>query len=323
MKSNKIPVTFRNRDDLKLFGILHTPETVTQKSAIVILSPGIKSRVAPYRMYLKMAERYCEMGFIVFRFDFYGLGDSEGEIEEALVADLYGSIQVGRYVEDTISAMNWIQSSYDIESFVLTGLCGGAITGLLAGAKDKRVQSLIAISIPVILDSSDIEYDNFLTDGELKSKGQKYLQKLYSFRSWRSWIRFITFQSDYKLIAKSVKQVVFGNKNTSENEKKTTEINHQDNFNRLFPIAFEKMLSADQKIFLLFAESDRLYFQFMESFYNKHNSLFNKYASNIEQHTVRKANHIFSFTEWQKEFIEVTSVWLKNNHHQSQIPSQH
>ena len=273
MKSNKIPVTFRNREDLKLFGILHTPETVTQKTAIVILSPGIKSRVAPYRMYLKMAERYCEMGYIVFRFDFYGLGDSEGEIEEKLVADLYGSIQVGRYVEDTISAMNWIQTSYEIESFVLTGLCGGAITGLLAGAKDKRVQSLIAISIPVILDSSEIEYDNFLTDGELKSKGQNYLQKLYSFRAWRSWIRFITFQSDYKLIFRSVKQLVFGNKNTSESEEKPQGINSPDTFNKLFPIAFETMLSAGQKIFLLFAETDRLYLQFTENFYNKHTNL--------------------------------------------------
>jgi len=38
---------------------------------------------------------------LVLRFDFYGLGDSEGEIREPMLADLYGSIQMGRYVKDT------------------------------------------------------------------------------------------------------------------------------------------------------------------------------------------------------------------------------
>ena len=66
--SKMIPVTFPNKDGLKLFGILHEP--VVNKyleKAIIILSPGIKSRVAPHRLYIKMARKFSEMGFLTVR----------------------------------------------------------------------------------------------------------------------------------------------------------------------------------------------------------------------------------------------------------------
>ena len=131
------PVTFLNRKGCKLFGILHIPPQPRKDVGIIILSPGIKSRVAPHRLYVKMARRFCEMGFCVLRFDPEGIGDSEGEIEERMSADFYGSVQVGRFVGDTIDAMDWMEKEHGISRFILAGLCGGAITGLLTGALDQ------------------------------------------------------------------------------------------------------------------------------------------------------------------------------------------
>ncbi len=198
---NSTPVSFLNKDGHKLSGILHKPEDIyCKKECIIILSPGIKSRVAPHRLYVKMAKAFFELGFPVLRFDFYGLGDSEGDIEEKYAADFYGSVQAGRYINDTLCAMNWLEKEHNFSTFILSGLCGGAITGLLAGAKDNRVKGLHSLSIPVIFDSSNIVYDEFLTLHELKNNRTQYIGKLFSPSAWRSWIRFITFQSDYRLI---------------------------------------------------------------------------------------------------------------------------
>jgi len=206
MRVSVSPVNFKNKNGAMLYGMLHSPEKPRTNIAIIILSPGIKNRVAPHRLYVKMARSFSELGFPVLRFDPEGLGDSEGEIDERYAADLYGTIQVGRFVEDTICAMDWMQRDHNIFRFVLTGLCGGAITGLLAGAKDKRVECLMGQSIPIILDSSNIVYDEFLTDSELKKRGEGYLGKLFDIKSWHSWIRFLTFRSDYRLIYRSVLQ---------------------------------------------------------------------------------------------------------------------
>ena len=138
--SNQTPVTFLNRKGLRLFGILHTPLADSQHDFVVmLLSPGVKMRVGPQRLYLRLTERLLDLGISVLRFDFHGLGDSEGELPEAQLRDVYNHIEVGRYVEDTIDAMDWMQQNYGSKRFLLSGLCGGAITGLLAGDRDARV----------------------------------------------------------------------------------------------------------------------------------------------------------------------------------------
>ena len=80
------PITFDNLDGLRLFGILHQPAVPREGAeTILILSPGVKMRVAPHGLYNKLAARFVAMGYPVLRFDFHGLGDSEGGAPEALL----------------------------------------------------------------------------------------------------------------------------------------------------------------------------------------------------------------------------------------------
>ena len=205
MTSEVLPVTFRNKSGHRLFGILHRPaHPCASGTAILLLSPGVKMRVAPHRLYLDMAERFVALGYTVLRFDFYGLGDSEGDVHEEYLADLYGAVQVGRYIHDTIAAMDWMQSTHGTTKFIVSGLCGGAITGLLAAVKDPRIVGLLGLAIPVILDGSRIDFNKYMTDAQLNATRDGYLGKLASPGAWRSWIRFLTFQSDYKMIARSL-----------------------------------------------------------------------------------------------------------------------
>ena len=109
--SERQPVTFANRRGERLVGIVHAPADGGGDTAVVLLSPGVKTRVAPHRLYNKLAEALVAQGYWVFRFDFYGLGDSEGEVAEAYLADLYGSVALGRYVDDTRDALDWMSGT--------------------------------------------------------------------------------------------------------------------------------------------------------------------------------------------------------------------
>ena len=80
--------------------------------AVVLLSPGVKTRVAPHRLYNKMAAALTAQGFTVLRFDFYGLGDAEGDVPLRLLRDLYGSVALGRYVNDTKDALDWLARTH-------------------------------------------------------------------------------------------------------------------------------------------------------------------------------------------------------------------
>ncbi len=139
------------------------------------------------------------MGFRVLRFDFSGLGDSEGLVNEATAAEFYGTVQLGRYVSDTRAAMDWMEKEYHASRFILAGLCGGAITGLLAGANDGRVDSLIGLGLPVILDSDQVDPAKYLTTGELDQWREGYVSKLFDLRSW---VRLLTFRSNFRVILK-------------------------------------------------------------------------------------------------------------------------
>jgi len=309
------PVNFLNKRGLKLFGMLHIPDKPKKNVGVIILSPGIKSRVAPHRLYVKMAKRFSNMGFKVLRFDPEGLGDSEGEIEEKFAADVYGSIQIGRFKDDTIAAMDWMESEYDISRFILTGLCGGAITGLLTGARDSRVDSLLGLGIPVIMDSINVDHSKYITEGQLRGMRYKYLKKTLK---PKAWLRFFTLKSNYRVIYKlatqPLRKFIIKNIKRSENKKDlldTSFQNSNNNFNPHFPEAFFNM-AINRKLFLIFSERDRLYWEFEEKFKGVYNKEISKYSPNFNIHIVNNANHIFSFSEWQNDMLNKSCTWLKD-----------
>lgn len=310
------PVTFANKDGNKLFGIVHNPNEIKYKNTgIIILSPGIKSRVAPHRLYLKMAKKYCEMGFTVLRFDFYGLGDSEGEVDAHFMADLYGSIQVGRYEEDTKSAMDWMSEKYGVNDFILSGLCGGAITGLFAGSNDDRVIGLLGLGIPVILDSSNVDQFDYrnITDGHLNELKKGYIKKILD---PKSWIRFLSFKSDYKIIFKSLWMPVKKMLGINQSEKKQNEKIEQvddKNFNKYFPPAYFE-LAKSKKMNLIFSGSDRLQWEFEEKFVSRFKNKIKEVEDNVRIEIVEEANHIFSFKEWQNTMLEKSGEWLRQTY---------
>ena len=309
--SNMYPATFDNENGVRLLGIMHEPDVVNRKPvAILLLSPGVKMRVAPHRLYNKMAARFVELGYPVLRFDFHGLGDAEGDVEVDMLSDLYGSIQIGRYVGDTRAAMQWVSEQYGIERFILAGLCGGAITGLLTAKGDARVEGLLGLGIPVILDTAQMDKSRFLTDGQLNSMRQQYLGKLFS---PKSWLRLLTFQSDYRVIWRILKRKLMPPRDTPVDAKIESPGKPDDNTNPLFAPAFFDMVDSGRKILLIFSESDRLDWEYDEKFVRRHANRLKQHEAQFTVTVIPEANHILSMPEWQQAMLDQSTNWLKQH----------
>src|SRR5512143_1047295 len=109
------PITFLNKNGKRLLGIVHIPEKSRseRKIGVNLLNPGIKYRVAPHRLNVKLARELCRKGYYVLRFDPEGIGDSEGKLpDNTPVAEIWGKIQTGFFTQDVITANDFFIEKY-------------------------------------------------------------------------------------------------------------------------------------------------------------------------------------------------------------------
>jgi len=318
-----LPVSFRNQSGLMLFGSLHLPETspppIHQKDlpVVVLLSPGVKMRVGPGRLYVPLTELLNSQGFRVLRFDFFGLGDSEGDLAETVLADVYNNIEVGRYVDDTLAALNWLSAEHGAKRFVLGGLCGGAITAILAAERDARVDSLLSIGMTVTLASNAAKPGQYLTRAQLDDRRRRYLLKMLK---PDAWLRFLTFRSEYDVIWKSMKRAFIKEKRVvaapvainapGAPGGPAAPVEQRGNANPLFPKAYFTFLARGGKALMLFSERDRLQSEYEEKFAQPYAAQLAPHAAQIEQHVIPHANHVLSFREWQEQMLGLSRAWL-------------
>lgn len=301
------PITFLNRNGLKLFGILETPEkTVANDLAFLLLSPGVKMRVGPQCMYREIADEALRFGLPVLRFDCYGLGDSEGLLPETLMRDVYNHIEVGRFVDDTIDAMNWMEREHGIRRFILSGLCGGAITGLLAGERDQRVAGLLGIGLTAVLASRVADASRYMTEGQLEDAREMYTRRLLS---PQAWFRLLTFRVDYRLIGRLIAQRL---RRSSRRPAAAAPVPADDNANPRFPSAFFSMLETKRPMLLVFGGSDRLQWEFEEKFVARHRERLSALPA-YDVHIVPQSNHVLSAIEWQRDMLNVSRAWLQRH----------
>lgn len=299
-------VSFRNREGYVLHGMLHSPEPTTARGiCILMLSPGIKGRVGPHRLYLKLAERLIPQGFHLLRFDFYGLGDSEGELAEDVLADMYNTIQGGRYTDDTIAAMDWMEREHGVRRFVGSGLCGGSITSLHAAARDRRIEALLGIGLPVVLDGGEANWGKFLTEQQKAHARRGLFERIFRPRSW--W-KFISGKSNYRVIWRVLLQIV----RPRRAEPPGTTGAAVDDTNPLFAPAFFEMLDSERPLLLVYSGADRLQAQFEEKFESKHRARLGAGRRGYALHTILQANHIMSSPEWVQELCDISAGWLED-----------
>jgi exosortase A-associated hydrolase 1 len=118
-----------------LAGILHEPTAPAQLGVVLIVG-GPQYRVGSHRQFVLLARDLCAAGFACLRFDYRGMGDSDGDDVsfEEVRPDLEAAI-------DALAAA--VPATREV---ALWGLCDGASVAALYAPTDRRVTALILLN---------------------------------------------------------------------------------------------------------------------------------------------------------------------------------
>lgn len=125
----QIAVNFRSDSGNTLTGFFHLPKQ--EKPPAVILAHGFqrnKMGNAKTRDFVKLARKLRDEGYLVFRFDFEGCGDSEGELKNLTVA------QEVRNLKEAVKVVKK-RANIDHENLFLLGNSLGSAVASLASKK--------------------------------------------------------------------------------------------------------------------------------------------------------------------------------------------
>jgi len=181
------PVYFR-ADGCRIGGILHLPPNYRPGRPAIVIPPHGISRTGFNRLCVKMARALARQGWAVLRFDAHGLGDSEGELAFDTGTELFQAIEKGMHVPDTLAALDFLARELGVESAVIAGVCGGAVTAALTARADERVKAIAPIEMSLLF---------YAAPGTVDAPPLwVYRRTLLSLKSWR---KLFTLGIDFRL----------------------------------------------------------------------------------------------------------------------------
>jgi exosortase A-associated hydrolase 1 len=128
------PVIFQCQGD-RLIGIITKPVSASNIGVLLIVG-GPQYRSGSHRQFTLLSRHIAKQGIATFRFDYRGMGDSEGSPRnfEDIDADIRSAI-------DTFTSI-----MPNIQHIAMWGLCDAASAALYYGKTDKRVTDLILLN---------------------------------------------------------------------------------------------------------------------------------------------------------------------------------
>ncbi|MCF6216690.1 MAG: hydrolase 1, exosortase A system-associated [Emcibacter sp.] len=279
MENTETAFTFTNNAQHQLIGIIHHPAKIISEAGLIIVVGGPQYRIGAHRQYVHLARHCAEQGIPVMRFDYQGVGDSEGNYPgfEHVAPDIHQAID------------EFITRVPEMQSVAIWGLCEGASAILLGGADHKAASH-------VILANPWVRSESGLAKAYVK---HYYFDRLLTPEFWRK-----IFSG--KLNIKAAISGLFSNIKRAFVKKRPENID-----NRAFP---DRMLSGLQrfqgKILLISSENDLVAREFDDVISTNKEWRQNMKEKRFTRIDITGSDHTFSTEEWRKQVAMCTSDWL-------------
>jgi pimeloyl-ACP methyl ester carboxylesterase len=318
-------VTIPTDGGRKLWGVLWQPRPgVPRRNILVILSHGgLSHKLGANRVQYNLGRFFASRGCTVFRFDPEGMGDSDGEVAGQPREDLFGNIESGLFKESYRHAFGYLAKRFADHRWVVSGVCGGAISSLLGSAGSPHpISGYALISCPVILDGARFDYARREPPATAVKYLRTFLPKLFS---PKAILRFLTFQSDYKRMWKHIRSLLLRATDKvlaplRRAKKKAPQLEAASNpatpaskpavgLSPHFVKATKEAMRKSNVLFI-YGDNDGFLWEFNDLYAAAHLS-----ASQRENilRVVAHANHMFVWREWQDQAFEMIDGWLASN----------
>jgi len=134
MRFDDVALTFACHDQ-QLVGIYSRPEEAGPRGVLIVVG-GPQYRAGSHRQFALLARHLAAQGFPVLRFDYRGMGDSEGEARsfDDIDADLRSALD------------HFFSIAPGMQEVAVWGLCDAASAALFYAQSDPRVTGLVLVN---------------------------------------------------------------------------------------------------------------------------------------------------------------------------------
>jgi pimeloyl-ACP methyl ester carboxylesterase len=112
----------------------YPPQAAARAVGVVLCNPMGQEAIRAHRAYRQLANLFTKARFHVLRFDYFGTGDSAGEVAEGSPA---------QWIEDIGAAADELKDTAGLSRVALVGLRLGGTLAALAGKDRKDVDSVV------------------------------------------------------------------------------------------------------------------------------------------------------------------------------------
>ncbi|MCB1801314.1 MAG: hydrolase 1, exosortase A system-associated [Gammaproteobacteria bacterium] len=268
-------------EGVQLLGILHSADVPASDLGVVLVVGGPQYRVGSHRQFVLLARDLARAGFPVLRFDYRGMGDSEGEFRdfEEVERDIAAAIDV---MADRLPG---------VRRFVLWGLCDAATANAFYALNDARVIGQVAANPWVRTEEGEAQA--FIR--------HYYLKRVLSKDFWRKVVglRFDVLGAGRDFLSKLGQSRGRGNGESGQRDQ------------RPLPVRLnEAQTSFNGTTLLLISGQDLTAKEYLNRV--GESPAWQKWLASptVTVHTLEEADHTFSSAAWRDQVAEWTSQWL-------------
>lgn len=269
-----------------LYGIAHLPRA-PQRRGVLIVVGGPQYRVGSHRQFLLLARHLAGSGIPTLRFDYRGMGDSDGDTCSFEQVDL-----------DIRAAINELFSLVpELEEVVIWGLCDAASAALFYAYRDPRVVGLALLN-PWVRTEAGI--------------AKAYLKNYYSARLFdpNLWRKIIRGELDFLLAMRSFLGMAAAGLGVARAADSPGRGVRQEKGS--LP---DRMLDGLQRyqgrVLLILSGQDLTAQEFRDLSSGSPQWREQLASPRVTRHELAEANHTFPRREWRDQVAKWTTEWVQ------------
>lgn len=274
-----------------LHAILSVPQKASSRGVLIVVG-GPQYRAGSHRQFTLLARYLAAAGVPVMRFDYRGMGDSDGEPTTFENVD-----------EDLHAAIDFfcLELPY-LKDVVLWGLCDGASAAIFYAPTDTRVSGMVLLN-PWIRTEA----------GQARAHLKHYYRaRLFDGELWKKILRGrFDYAATLRSIADALNKIASGR--ALNKQKNRIGLSRNVTTSLSLPERMREAFSRfDGKTMLIMSGRDLTADEFLDTVADSRDWQKILHSPNLTRHDLAPADHTFSRRDWRDQIAAWSRDWIKS-----------